>query len=253
MSMLTRFAKSPVETLFQVVRSARGRFRGVFETYEAAELAIPKGRLVGYDHPEAAKIYIHHMSKARDSDYPVIFWLGRALREAHSVFDCGGNIGVTYYKFGHYLDFPAGLRWLICDLPEITKAGEEIAMERGAPLSFTTRLDEGEGCEILLGIGAIQYIQKPLAQSLAEWRQKPKHILINRIPLYEGPMFVTLDNVGPVVCAYQVFNRQQFVTSICEIGYDLVDSWSTPELSCIIRWHASHSFTAHSGLYFRAR
>ncbi len=253
MSLLTKLSESPVETLFSYARSVRGRFRGVFETYDAAERAIPKGRLAGYDHPEAAMIYIDHMSKAKDSDYPALFWLDRILADCRSVFDCGGNIGVTYYKFGNYIDYPVDLKWLICDLPEIIKAGQEIAVERAAPLSFTTRMEEADDYDVFLGMGAIQYLPKPLAQSLCELNRRPKHVLINRIPLYDGPMFVTLDNVGPVVCAYQVFNRQQFLSSICDIGYDLVDSWTTPELACVIRWHPSQSFHAHSGLYFRLR
>jgi putative methyltransferase (TIGR04325 family) len=251
--LLNDLAKLPVQTAFQFARACRGRFRGVFHTYEAAEAAIPKNKLVGYNHSEISKSYLHTMSKARDTDYPVIFWLGQALREGHSVFDYGGNIGVSYYKFSHYLDYPSGLQWCICDLPEIVRAGETLAQERDSPLSFTTQFEVADGTDILLASGAIQYIPKPFAQSLAELRKKPKHILINRLPLYDGSSFVTLDPVGQALCAYQVFNRQQFVDSICGLGYDLKDWWSNPDWSCNIRWHARHSFSAHSGLYFCAK
>jgi putative methyltransferase (TIGR04325 family) len=253
MPLLSGFAGSAVEKIFAFARSCRGRFLGVFDTYEAAELAIPKGKLVGFNHQEVARFFIDRMSKARDSDYPALFWLTRALGDSRRVFDCGGNIGGAYYKFGNYIDYPAGLQWLIWDLPEIIKAGAEVAAERGAPLSFTTRFEEGEGSDIFLAIGVIQYLPKPLAQYLGELKIKPKYILINRISLYDGPMYVTLEDTGPVRCPYKVFNRQEFVSSICDLGYDLVDWWFTPDLACVIRWHPSRSFHAHSGLYFRSR
>lgn len=233
-------------------KSVRGRFRGVFPDYRTAEQAIPASKLVGYNHREIGKIYFNAMSKARDSDYPALFWLAKLLPHCRTVFDYGGNIGVSYYKFGNYLHFSPDIDWRVFDLPEICKVGEEVAVEKGSTsLKFTTRLEDADGIDIFFTTGSIQYIPEPLSTVISRLRVRPRHILINRVPLFDGPEFVTLEDVYPAVCAYQIFNRQRFLDSICELGYELVDVWTTLDLGCNVRWRPRHSFKAHSGLYFR--
>lgn len=244
---------SNTESLVRLAKSARGRFHGVYPDYQSAERAIPSAKLAGYDHAEIGKIYLNNMSKARDSDYPVLFWLERLLPQQSAVFDFGGNIGVSYYKFENYLQYPERMRWLVCDLPEITKAGCEEATQRSSSVEFTTDFEDANACEIFLALGVIQYVPDPLAQSLARLDRKPQSVLINRIPLWDGEDFVTLEDVYSAVCAYQVFNRAKFIQDICDLGYELADSWTTPDLALNVRWRPNHCIPAQSGLYFRLR
>ena len=251
--LLRKLAGAPARRLHEFTTTFRGPFHGVYDSYEAAVRAIPKGARVGHDHADMVRMYMHTLGKARTSDYPVLFWLSRILTECTSVFDYGGHVGVSYYRFAGYLTYPKDLQWRVCDMPEITKAGEEIARERGnPPLLFCNQFAAGDGAEVLLGFGVLQYAPTPLAHSLRGWDRRPKHILINRVPLYPGPAFVTLENPG-FYCPYQVFNYDEFVKSICDLGYELVDSWLTPDWPCHIPWNLSRSFDAHSGLYFRAQ
>ena len=37
---------------------------------------------------------------------------------------------------------------------------------------------------------------------------KPRHILVNRTALWDGPDFFTLQSLGSVVCPYRVQNRK---------------------------------------------
>jgi len=50
-----------------------------------------------------------------------------------------------------------------------------------------------------------------------------------------------------------VFNRREFIDSVCVVGYELIDSWAVPSHSGRIPFHPEASFPAHSGLYFRSR
>jgi putative methyltransferase (TIGR04325 family) len=73
-------------------------------------------------------------------------------------------------------------------------------------------------------------------------------VLVNRLPLYDGPRFVTLQNGGPVFYPQYVFNRDEFIASVGAAGYELVDSWDNMA-PAVVPFHAK-SFQ-HQGLYFR--
>src|SRR5262249_36069184 len=77
----------------------------------------------------------------------------------------------------------------------------------------------------------------------------PRHILIDQLPLYEGPRFVTLQNGGLVRYPQYVFNRRQFLTAIAGLGYELVDSWDC-NFSCIVPFHRDRTVRKYTGLCF---
>jgi putative methyltransferase (TIGR04325 family) len=68
-----------------------------------------------------------------------MFWLGRLIEPGTRVFDYGGHRGTNFYAYSRYLKYPEGFKWIVCDLPEIVKAGEELARrENRSEISFTT-------------------------------------------------------------------------------------------------------------------
>jgi putative methyltransferase (TIGR04325 family) len=229
-----------------------GTFLGVYRTFEEAERAAPHTKKLGYDQPELATLYPERREKAFPSDYPVLFWLSRLLGGYKSVFDLGGHVGVSFYSYSKYLDFPRGLTWTVCDVPEITRAGEKLAQEKGAKgLAFTNRVEEADGCDLFLAMGSLQYIDSPsLAQALAAMRRRPQHLIVSKVPLYPGESFVTVQNTGLAFHAYRIFNRVEFIESIRAVGYRLVDDWVNGEQRCHIPFYAGRSIDAYSGLYF---
>jgi hypothetical protein len=48
----------------------------------------------------------------------------------------------------------------------------------------------------------MQYVGSPdlLLQKMIDHGIRPTHVLLNRLPLYDGPQFVTLQNGGLVYC-----------------------------------------------------
>ena len=108
----------------------------------------------------------------------------------------------------------------------MVEVGRRIAGERECKgLSFTSDFTQCSDSEVLLTCGTIQYLERGLADMLAGLAMKPRHILVNKSPMYEGPTYYTLQNTGYSICPYRIYNRVQFIESRKSLGYDLIDSW----------------------------
>jgi putative methyltransferase (TIGR04325 family) len=228
-----------------------GAFRGVYTSFAEAVRTAPPGK-VGYDHPELAAAYRNRL-EPMTSEYPVMFWLQRAFSAgARSVFDYGGHVGLAYYAFRARVEYPPDLVWRVCDLPNMVLQGRELAREQGAVgLTFTTAALEADGYDILYSQGALQYIDQPLGELLRDLGRKPVHLLLNQVPLAKVPTFVTLQNTIAAYTPYRIFNRSDFLESLLSLGYEVIDSWLTPELSVHIPLHPEHTVASYSGLYLR--
>ena len=227
-------------------------FRGIYDSFDDAARSAPATGSIGFDQPESVAMYFRSFRWIFPSDYPTMLWLSRAMKEGARVFDYGGNVGISFHSFKKYMDYPANLEWTACDLPAVTRAGEELAVKEGsAGLTFTNSFEKADGADILLASGSLQYIESPLAESLAKLDARPRHLIINRVPLYDGKPFVTLQSIATAFCPYHVFNATDFVRSISDLGYELIDRWENPDVPCEIPFHPEKSIRALSGLYFK--
>jgi putative methyltransferase (TIGR04325 family) len=232
-------------------RQPPNRFRGVYQSFADAEAAIPPGRTVGYDHAALAGLYRHRMEKANQSDYAVLFWLRSILDARSYVFDFGGHVGVAYHGWRRYLDYPAGLRWCVYDVPAIVKVGAELAQERPSTgLSFTSELSDARGCTVFLAAGALQYVEEPLPSMLARIGPLPRHLIVNKMPMYDGEAFVTVQSTGRSFHPYRIYNREAFVAELEALGYRVVDDWANREQHCEIPFTRGRDIDAYSGYYF---
>jgi putative methyltransferase (TIGR04325 family) len=240
------------EALFAANRE-QNLFRGVYDSFEAAQASAPPSRPVGYDNPAPAKMYRDRFERVFTNDYPMMLWLERALRAAGSaprVFDFGGHVGFARYTFARYLRFPPGLRWQVCDVPAVVAEGEAIAREQGmAGLSFTTDRAQADGADVFFASGSLQYVPTPLAELLGALKQPPPHLLLNMLSLHPTRSAVTLQSIGTVFCPYAIFQRDAFVQSLAPLGYRLVDSWDNPDKGCTIPFHPEVSVSGYTGLY----
>ncbi|MDQ6674580.1 MAG: TIGR04325 family methyltransferase [Chloroflexota bacterium] len=233
-------------------RSHLGLVRGVFTDFEQARRSAPAGKPVGMDSPE----YVDHHTDRADYiqayDYPFLFWLERILVRSARVFDFGGNVGVHYFAYAPYLAYPPDLSWVVCELPNIVRDGERIALERQAhQLTFTTRFGDAEAADVLIASGALQYVEQSLEEMLGALRCQPRHLLLNKLPLYDGEPFVTLQNGGPVFAPQHVFNRAELLGALQNLGYELVNAWDVPGFSCFVPFQAGRAVRTYSGLYLR--
>jgi putative methyltransferase (TIGR04325 family) len=227
--------------------------RGVYATFAEAAAAAPRTKPMGYDSADAGRWYADKLTGVQLEDYPVLYWLKSALADSSSLFEIGGHVGVAYYGFSLVLEYPREFTWTILDVPSVMAAGEALARERGRTnLRFAhDGASAARGGDVVLAAGALQYLETDLATIVAGFQYRPKHVLINVTPVYDGPTFVTIQNVGSVYCAYRIFNRGEFVGSLESIGYRLVDSWAKPR-RFRVPGHPDKAFDHYSGFYFRA-
>lgn len=224
--------------------------RGVYPTFEEACAAIPSGKRVGFDHSDIAKVFL--VERMKPSDYAALYWLGRILPESRTILDFGGNLGASYYLFQKYLSYPKDLRWLVCEVSAVAQAGREFAAGREAPhLEFTADISHGDGFDVLYTAGTLQFLSGDLAELIAKLNNKPTHLLINRIPLTDGMTFFTVQDSEFTCVAYRISNRVDFISSLENLGYRLIDSWRCAESWCTVRFRKSRTVREYSGLYFR--
>ena len=226
--------------------------RGTFRTFQEAHAAIPAGRLIGWDNMESSRLDRDKLEILNPSDYAILYWLGPLLAEQGQVFDFGGNLGTAYYAFGNYLRYPPNLRWLVCDVPAVVAAGQEVARERKASqLEFTTQFSQVEGFDILFTSGTLQLVEEEFASLLAKLQRKPRHLLINRVPLVHRRTYYTIADQTTSCSAYRIANRADFIGSLRQLGYSLIDSWYCHEKACRILFHPTLSLRPYSGMYLR--
>lgn len=232
-------------------RKPPNRFRGVYQSFAEAAATVPADALVGYDHIELAALYRHRMDKANQSDYAALFWLKGILDERSFVFDFGGHVGVSYHGWRNYLDYRPGLRWLVEDVPAIVKVGAELARERpSAGLEFTSDVADARGCDVFFAAGSLQYVDESLPDMLRRIGPLPRHLIINKVPMYDGESFVTVQSTGRAFHAYRIYNRDELVASVTALGYRAVDDWANREQHCEIPFTRGRDIDAYSGYYF---
>ncbi len=227
-------------------------FRGVYADFGAALAAVPGTKPIGYDTPETGSMYKERQTQVVASDYAPMFWLRGLLEPGTRVLDFGGHVGIAYLAYRRYFPFPAGLAWTVCDVPAVVEAGRQVAAAGKAPgLTFVSDFRDVVGADVLIAFGSLQYLGPvQLPTMLAHFKDKPRHLVINKLPVHDDKAFVTLQNMSAAFCPYQVFNRAAFVAGILAHGYELVDSWTTSE-SLYIPYPPGHNVPRYSGFYFR--
>jgi putative methyltransferase (TIGR04325 family) len=233
-----------------------GYHYGSFKSFAEARAWLPKTREFSF--PDFVNEYIDERShRVYPFDYPVLFWLREAFEAgASSVLDIGGSIGNQYYAYGKYLKYPSGLSWRVHELPAFIKVGQELAQKRNAPnLSFSDQLDPAQmDADVWIAAGAIEFIEAvQLDQLLAQARKRPRHVFLSKLPLHDGPTYVSTQNIGNgSFVPHHVYNRQQYIAGIEKAGYRLVDSWAVPDRRFLVPGQPENSFDEYSGLYFTA-
>lgn len=231
-------------------------YRGVFKTFDEAKQVIPANFGHGY---ENAKTPITYSQEFNSTDTQVLVWLKSIFSqqtEQTSVFDFGGNVGISYYAYKNYarqnhIDLPQNLRWIICDVPTTVQRGKELMGESDRDvLSYTVNFEDAANSNILITCGTLQYIELSLAELIAQLKVKPQHILINRVPFYKGKTYITLQNIISVACPYKIQNLTEFLASLESLGYDFIDSWHVSR-TCSIPFHPRRFVPAYHGFYLQ--
>lgn len=224
------------------------RFWGVFHSFAEARAAIPPGENRGFDAPNLTQGFDENPP---ERDLEVVRILSGLMPEVKTIFDLGGNIGICFYQYRSQISYPPDLRWTVCDVPFVNQTGAKMAHDRGeTQLFFTDDRQEGANADVYLTCGALQYFECTFADLLAELKRKPKHVLVNRVPLTEKSDFVTLQHMGYSVVPYHIGNLDEFVSSIEALGYRLVEKWKNDRF-CDIILRPDRYVSNYHGFYFQ--
>jgi putative methyltransferase (TIGR04325 family) len=239
------------EQRFASVRGV-GALSGAYSSIEAAKLATPRTHIRGYETPGTGAMYRDMLDGVLPKDYPALFWLRDILPTAERLFDLGGHVGVSFFAYGRYIEYTPALRWLVCDVDEVVRDGAVLARERNATqLLFTTDMDKGEGADVLLASGSLQYIPRPLADIMAGWKRLPRHVLVNQMPTHPDRTFVTLQNIGVAICPYRISAYDALPTALARLGYRLVDTWEDPSRRTSVPHEPNGGPISYTGYYLR--
>jgi putative methyltransferase (TIGR04325 family) len=232
-------------------RDHPGIFSGLYASYDEAFAAIPKTQVAGWDNEGASTMWTEKVDPIRPSTYPIMFWLSRLLHPDSVLTDLGGSIGLTYYGCRRYEILPPDIRWQVVEMPALAATGRQVAVrEAAAGLEFFTELAATPRAEILLSAGALQFMPKSVPGLLEMAGYKPPHLLLNKVPLFAGKGYWTLQNFGPAAAPYQVYNEAEFIGYFEQAGYRLRDRWEVAELYCDIPFHPRQRVREFWGMYW---
>jgi putative methyltransferase (TIGR04325 family) len=250
---LRQLARPMYARMFE--RAAEGNsYCGAYDSYAEALRHAPVTLPSTYDVEDAARMYRDQHQRIRACDYPLVYWLGRLLASGQRrVFDLGGHIGVSYYGFGHYLDFPDDLHWQVHDTPATVAAGRAWAREhdpRGR-LTFADSPDAAAGQDVLVASGVLQYLDYTLPQLLERLASPPPHVLVNLTPMHPSRSYFTLQHIGIAICPYRVMAVPDFLTEMQSLGYTAVEHWEAFERKIRVPFEPQCSIDCYRGFYFR--
>ncbi|UPG94296.1 TIGR04325 family methyltransferase [Luteibacter aegosomatissinici] len=228
-------------------------YRGVYASFDEAKASIPAGRTAGYDNAGAADMYRDRTRRVFINDYPMIYWLERFFGQgARSVFDLGGHIGIAYYAYQRYLEYPDGVAWTVQDVPAVNAAGRAWADTHDArrTLAFVPSISEALGADILFAAGSLQYLEYTLVDAVEALPRRPRFLLLNSVPVHGTTTYFTVQNMGVTCCPYRVTSERDFLGSLTDAGYTLLDRWENPHRHCTVPFHPELSLDRYFGFAF---
>ncbi len=230
---------------------------GVYNTYEdALEQAreLSSAQLPStYDVEGATTKYMDQIESLRPCDYPAMFWVDRILRDGgRKVFDLGGHLGLAYYSYHRYITYPADLVWRVHDLPRVMAAGKTLAgeLDQAGSLQFSETPTGGDGFDLLISSGALQYLEYRLPDLIDRLDRPPRHVLFNLTPLHPDKSFFTLQNLGIAICPYRVESLARLIDDMKARGYSLRDHWRLDERQLRIPFEPGYEVRSYHGCYF---
>jgi len=227
---------------------------GVYDSHAEALADVPPAVPTSHDTPAGNALFRARLDRLRLCDYPTVFWMRRLFDEgARRVFDLGVHIGVSYYGFRNYVDYPKDLRWLVHDWPSVIATGKAWAAEHDEhrQLGFAPMREDADGCDLILCAGTLQYLDYTLPELIAGLRRPPAAVLVNMTPLHPTRSFFTLQNFGIATAAYRITSVPEFVAGFEALGYRVVDHWESRERHVRIPFEPGLSIDRYHGFLFR--
>lgn len=241
---------------------------GAFPSYDAALRHAPPGRPTGWDEQGIAENLVGETVPERQpveraslpvlvqqtSAFAVLLWLRKLIGPGARIVDVGGASGITYWQYRDYFELPPGANWTVVDVPQVIARGRALAAARGEKnISFSEDLAALDECEVLMSLGCIQYMAPEDYATFMQAAGRARWVIINKLPLIEGPEFWTLQCLKTTFSPYRVPNRAAFLGEFEALGFEVCDAWDVPELSIDIPFLPERHVPTLNGLVLRRR
>lgn len=226
-------------------------YRRSFTSFEQARSCSSRFISAGHEHEDDIRMHLSSSRAARESDYPVFFYLSQTEESLTGVFDFGGNIGNLFYCYQNYLNFPKDISWKVYDLPELRQAGQKIAAERGeSRLHYVNGFDELDATDLFLASGSLHYFESSLPELLAQAKHLPRRVIVNRTPFSNAEDLITIQDNGSFLVPCKLHNKQKVLDGMAALGYKLCGSWPVAERALYVPLHPDCSSSTYFGFYF---
>jgi putative methyltransferase (TIGR04325 family) len=228
-----------------------GACRGAYASFAEAARAVPSSAAHGYDTAPAAAMYRDRLSQLYAADYPVVYWLSRIARPTDRLLDFGGHVGVSFYAFAPYLGSSMPAHWTICDVPAVATAGRALAQKQQASgVHFVSSLGDAGAADIFFAAGSLQYLEPTCTSLLQQLPALPTHVVINKLPTHPTRDFVTVQHIGVGYCPYRITAQEAIPSQLTALGYRLRDTWTNPDLTCIVPFEENAGPITYRGYCF---
>lgn len=214
------------------------RFAGVYPDRAAALAALPPSHEAGYDDADIADVSFDWMCQRASWDYPLLYWLKDLSGDGATILDAGGHLGTKYIAFSDVWDMTR-IQWMVYDTPGIIAAAKTRQAQGHLPqaIQFQDDLAQTPPCDILLASGLIQYLDMPFGDLLDRLPQRPAHVLLNKVPLRDGPSTTTVERIGQARVPYLIRSKAAWQEEIASLGYEITDQWEIDSLRHQIATH----------------
>ena len=219
-------------------------FWGAFESYEAAVRQAPAHpqKAIGYNQAGVASLGSPNYAKLHLFDYPALYWIRRFVAQAGAapritLVDLGGHIGEKYHAYAPYWTSLPALSWVVCETPSAVREAHVIDPNPPGALTFTSDRSVIDGADVLFASGSLQYLDWAFWDVLESFQVPPRFVVINKLPLWDGPEIWSLQNAGHSIVPYQFFNRDRFLQRCTRFRYEILDTWLAREASVKIPFH----------------
>lgn len=269
-SSMGRWARPLLQRAYERRFWSRGMnlMSGAFPSYEAALRHAPAGRPTGWDEQGIAENLVGDIIPKRKraesgslpmlvqqtSTFAVLLWLQKLIGPGTHVVDVGGASGLTYWQYRDYFELPPGARWTVVDVPRVTARARSLAASAGERIiSYSEDLGTLDRCDVLMSLGCIQYMSPEAYSTFMKAAGRARFVIINKIPLIDGPEFWTLQCLQTTFSPYRVPNKATFLQEFEALGFEVCDAWEVPELSIDIPFQPERHVPSLCGMVLRRR
>ncbi|MEL7022833.1 MAG: methyltransferase, TIGR04325 family [Pseudomonadota bacterium] len=237
-------------------------YRGVFESHADALAAVRQDRSADYDasfnQRVAESIERGEVDVTRwlhDHDFPMLFWLSKALTDNSRVVEFGGSLGHLFYSIRDLFPLGDSVDWTILELPQAVAAGRELSARMNeSRLKFAESNKEAlvlDG-DLFLSAGALQYSPVSTIEMIDGLENPPAHIVLHTMPASFGETFWTLQRIDATELPYRVLSIPRLERDLEARGYERVARWRQ-DRAVQIPFQPGHKADGYFGFYFRLR